>query len=268
MLIDLKNKVVIVTGAGRGIGAEICRTFAREGAITIALDIGQDDLDSMGAWFESTGARGAQYLVDVRDGDRVNEVVGKVVQEFGTIDVLVNNAGVAGNGVTDSLDDESWDRVFDTNVKGVFHMCKAVMPIMKEKRTGRIINSSSFAAIVPRVGGSLYAASKAALTQYTRALAGELGPWNITVNSYAPGMVPTALGRFTEMEPAAQEEFLDTLTLRRWGDPSEVADVVCFLASDLARYITGTLIDISGGKLVTQRPRLAYDLVDDNSPVL
>jgi 3-oxoacyl-[acyl-carrier protein] reductase len=141
-------------------------------------------------------------------------------------------------------------------------MCRAVIPVMKAQDSGRIINAASFAAIVPSVGSAAYAASKAAVVQLTRTLAGELGPWNITANAYAPGMIPTAMNGFADLPEVAQERLLDTLSLRRWGEPAEVAELICFLASDAARYITGTLIDVSGGKLATQVPRKAYELAD------
>src|SRR5262249_34522209 len=137
-------------------------------------------------------------------------------------------------------------------------MCRAVIPVMKRQRSGRIINAASFAAIVPIVGSAAYAASKAGVHYFTRALAGELGPWNITANCYAPGMIPTEINHFTDAPPARQRDLLDALTLRRWGEARDVANLVCFLASDLAGYITGTMVDVSGGKLATQIPRLPW----------
>lgn len=125
---------------------------------------------------------------------------------------------------------------------------------------GRIINAASFAAIVPSVGSGAYAAAKAAVVQLTRTLAGELGPWNITVNAYAPGMIPSGINTFAQMEQTDQDRLLNTLTLRRWGSADEVADLIVFLASDAARYITGTLVDVSGGKLATQLPQRAYEI--------
>jgi 3-oxoacyl-[acyl-carrier protein] reductase len=138
-------------------------------------------------------------------------------------------------------------------------MCRAVIPVMKRQRAGRILNAASFAAIVPITGSAAYAASKAGVHYFTRALAGELGPWGITVNCYAPGMIPSAINRFTEQPAERQRRLLDTLTLRRWGHERDVARLLCFLASDLAGYITGTMVDVSGGKLATQIPRLAWE---------
>ena len=202
--------------------------------------------------------RAAAYACDVRDSARINAVVADVLERFGRIDVLVNNAGVNVVGLVEELDDDRWDFCFDVNVGGTFRMCRAVIPAMKAQNSGRIINAASFAAIVPSVGCAAYAASKAAVVQLTRTLAGEVGPWNITANAYAPGMIPTAMNGFADLDAAAQDRLLDTLSLRRWGEPAEVAELICFLASDAARYITGTLVDVSGGKLATQLPRRAY----------
>lgn len=259
MLIDLTDKVVVVTGVGRGIGSEIVRTFADEGAITVSIDVEERDLDRVGAMLDELGARGTQHLVDVRDYAGVEEVVRTAESRFGRVDVLVNNAGVGGNGLVEELDEQTWDFCHDVNLKGVFHTCKAVIPVMKRQRSGRILNAASFAAIVPMVGSAAYASSKAGVMQFTRALAGELGPWDITVNSYAPGMIPTTLNHFADRDRDERERLLDTLTLRRWGRSSDVAQLLCFLASDLAGYITGTMIDISGGKLATQIPKLPHD---------
>jgi 3-oxoacyl-[acyl-carrier protein] reductase len=159
----------------------------------------------------------------------------------------------------ETLAEEAWDLNLDVNLKGTFLMCQAVVPIMKRQRSGRIINAASFAAILPITGSAAYAASKAGVHYFTRVLAGELGPWNVTVNCYAPGMIPTEINHFLEQPAERQRRLLDTLTLRRWGDARDVANLICFLASDLAGYITGTMVDVSGGKLATQIPRLAWD---------
>jgi 3-oxoacyl-[acyl-carrier protein] reductase len=255
MLLDLADRVVVITGAGRGIGRVIAETFLRERSVVVALDVELQALD----WLSTAeNERAASYACDVRDGARISAVITEVKERFGRIDVLVNNAGVFVEGLVEELDDDRWDLCFDVNVGGIFKTCRAVIPAMKAQRSGRIINAASFAAIVPSIGSAPYAASKAAVVQFTRTLAGELGPWNITANAYAPGMIPTAMNGFAEMSRAQQDRLLDTLTLRRWGDAAEVADLVCFLASDASRYITGTLVDVSGGKLATQLPQRAY----------
>ena len=259
MEIVLKNKIAIVTGAGRGIGREIAETLAREGVVTVVTDVRQDLLDDVAAEFGRQGWTGRQYLCDIRDGARIRAVVDDVTRTLGRIDVLVNNAGVGPGGPVETLPEEAWDLNLDVNLKGTFLMCQAVIPVMKRQRSGRIINAASFAAIVPITGSAAYAASKAGVHYFTRVLAGELGPWNVTVNCYAPGMIPTEINHFREQPVERQRRLLDTLTFRRWGDAREVANLICFLASDLAGYITGAMVDVSGGKLATQIPRLAWE---------
>ena len=258
MLIDLKDKVTIVTGAGRGIGNEIAKTFAAEGAIVVITDVRQDLLDLATAEWEKNGWKGLRIKSDVSAIADCKATAAAVEKEFGRIDVLINNAGVASGGKVEDLAEEIWDKNFDINAKGVYLMCQAVIPAMKRQKSGRIINASSFAAIVPGVGGVAYGASKIAVAHMTRIMASELGPWDITVNAYAPGMIPTEMNHFAEAAPERQELLLNSLSLRRWGDPKDVANLLCFLASDKASYITGSLIDISGGKFATQFPQLAY----------
>ena len=259
MQIDRAGKVAIVTGAGRGIGREIARTLAAEGVRTAVTDLAPEPVDALAAELAARGLAARAYGCDVRDAARIAEVVADVQRAYGRIDILVNNAGVAPGAAVEELSEETWDLNLDVNLKGTFLMCRAVAPVMKRQRGGRIINAASFAAIVPITGSAAYAASKAGVHFLTRVLAGELGPWNVTVNCYAPGMIPTEMNRFAEAPPERQRRLLDTLTLRRWGEARDVAHVVCFLASDLAGYITGTMIDLSGGKLATQIPRLAHE---------
>jgi 3-oxoacyl-[acyl-carrier protein] reductase len=250
MHLDLTDRVVIVTGAGRGIGATLAARFAGEDCHVVALDLvvpddaGNDGID--------------RIACNVADPESVQSAVAEIVERYGTVDVLINNAGINVDGAVTELGWERWRTCFDVNVGGVFLMSQAVAPIMQRAGRGRIINAASFAAIIPSVGSAAYAASKAAVVQLTRVLASELGPWDITVNAYAPGMVPTAMNGFAEMEPAAQERLLDTLSLRRWETPDDVADLLLFLASDASAYLTGTLVDVSGGKLATQIPGRAY----------
>ncbi|SEB46004.1 3-oxoacyl-[acyl-carrier protein] reductase [Paramicrobacterium humi] len=259
MQIDLGGKVAIVTGAGRGIGREITLALAREGVITVALDLNSTDLENLSREVEAITPDAMHAVCDVRDADGIRSIVDTASENLGGIDILVNNAGVVGDALVDELDEGTWDLIQDVNVKGTFLMCRAVIPHMKRRGSGRIINAASFAAISPRVGSIAYATSKAAVAHFTRGLAGEVGPWNITVNAYAPGMIPTAMNHFAELPDDKKAELLDTLTLRRWGSAADIANLICFLSSDQASYITGTLIDVSGGKLATQIPSEAYD---------
>lgn len=260
MHLDLEGKVVVVTGSGRGIGRAIAEAFVSERSSVVVSDISADSL----SWFESeqagAGFDGAALVCDVTSTESVRAMITSVVEQFGRVDVLINNAGIFADGLVENTDPETWNRVFEVNVTGTLRTCQAVIPIMKQQRSGRIINAASFAAIVPSIGSAAYAASKAAVVQLTRTLAGELGPWNITANAYAPGMIPSRMNNFTEQDQAVQDRLLDTLTLRRWGEPSEVCDLIRFLASDASRYITGTLVDVSGGKLATQLPQRAYEI--------
>jgi 3-oxoacyl-[acyl-carrier protein] reductase len=258
MLIDLSGNVAIVTGAGRGIGREIARTFATEGATVVVLDLGDDQLkDARAEWAERRWS-GAQLVCDIRDKAACAGVAAEVERRFGRIDVLINNAGIARGGPVETLPEEVWDANFDANLKGIFLMAQAVIPVMKRQQSGRIINAASFAAIIPSLGSAAYASSKAGVHALTRVLAGELGPFGITVNCYAPGMVPTEMNHFAEASPERQEALLDTLSIRRWQTAEDVANLVCFLASDRASYITGAMIEVSGGKFATQMPWLAY----------
>lgn len=259
MEINLSGKIAIVTGAGRGIGRHIATTFANEGVTVVATDKDGEGLVTLQAEFEAHGRAGAAFVCDVRNADRVASMVDFAVSKYGRIDILVNNAGVSVTGSIDSQPPGDWAANIDTNLTGTFLTCHAVVPVMKQQRSGRILNAASFAAIVPSVGSAAYAASKAGVVSFTRVLAGELGPWNITANAYAPGMVPTQMNHFADAPEETQNRLLDTLTLRRWGQKQDVANLLCFLASDLAEYITGSLIDISGGKLATQIPKIAYE---------
>jgi NAD(P)-dependent dehydrogenase (short-subunit alcohol dehydrogenase family) len=255
MLIDFTGQVVVISGGGRGIGRALVERFVAENAQVVALDLAFPDALQGDGLPEGV----ASIACDVTDADSVRAAIDEVLSRFGRLDVLVNNAGINVEGTVETLEPARWKAAFDVNVLGVFLLSQAVIPIMKQAGRGRIINAASFAAIIPSIGAAAYGASKAAVVQFTRVLAGELGPWGITVNAYAPGMIPTAMNGFAEMPEAAQSRLLDTLSLRRWEKADDVADLLCFLASDAAGYITGALIDVSGGKFATQIPSRAYE---------
>lgn len=254
MQIDLSGRVVLVTGAARGIGRTIAETFAREGAHVVAMDLDADALAGM----EQDSHAALALPCDITDPAQVREAVAAIEERFGRLDVLINNAGINAEGPLESFDPELWDRLFAVNVRGVLNTCQAVIPLMKRQRAGRIINAASFAAVIPSVDAAAYGASKAAVVQMTRVLASELGPWGITVNAYAPGMIPTAMNGFAALGEEAAAAKLDQLSVRRWGVPEDVAKLCLFLASDLSDYITGALLDVSGGKFATQDPGAAW----------
>lgn len=253
MQIELTDRVVVISGGGRGIGRTLVERFAAEGCRVVALDLD---------FPESLPAGVLTLTADVTDPASVRAVVDTVLDRFGTIDVLINNAGINVVGSIEELTLAQWRRCFDVNVAGVFLLSQAVIPAMKRAKRGRIINAASFAAIIPSVGAAAYGASKAAVVQLSRVMASELGPWGITVNAYAPGMVPSAMNGFAELPDATQQRLLDTLSLRRWETADDIADLLCFLASDSAGYLTGTLVDVSGGKFATQDPRKAYEAAE------
>ena len=254
MQIDLSGRVVLVTGAARGIGRTIAETFAREGAHVVAIDLDADALAEM----EQDSHAALALPCDITDPAQVREAVAAIEERFGRLDVLINNAGINAEGPLESFDPELWDRLFAVNVRGVLNTCQAVIPLMKRQRAGRIINAASFAAVIPSVDAAAYGASKAAVVQMTRVLASELGPWGVTVNAYAPGMIPTAMNGFAALGEEAAAAKLDQLSVRRWGVPEDVAKLCLFLASDLSDYVTGALLDVSGGKFATQDPGAAW----------
>lgn len=257
MLIDIAKKVVVITGAGRGIGAGLAKRFAEEGCVLGLLERDANALSAVASDLKQLGATVEAVHCDVSQPAEVESAFAHLASAFRTIDVLINNAGVAPSSPLDKMTTDLWDDNFSNNARSTFLCCKAVVPLMKEQRWGRILNCSSFAAILPSYGFSAYAASKAAVVSLTRVLAAEVGPWGITVNAYAPGMVPTELSRFAQSSERRQGELLNTLAVRRWETPDDIAPILIFLASDQAAYITGTLLDVSGGKFSVQFPQLA-----------
>ncbi|HUK83143.1 MAG TPA: 3-oxoacyl-[acyl-carrier-protein] reductase [Verrucomicrobiae bacterium] len=238
----LEGKVAVVTGAGRGIGKGIALKLASEGAAVAACG---RTLANVEAAVAEIDGRATAYAVDVSSGVQVGETCEKILKDFGHVDVLVNNAGVTRDQLLMRMSDEEWDAVLDTNLKGAFHFAKALSRAMLKQRSGRIINISSIIGLTGNAGQSNYAASKAGLVGFTKSLARELASRNITVNAVAPGFIMTDMTQV--LGEAAQAALKNRIALGRLGTVDDVANVVLFLASDLASYITGQVVTVDGG---------------------
>ncbi|MFH1531031.1 MAG: SDR family NAD(P)-dependent oxidoreductase [Pseudomonadota bacterium] len=245
----LEGKVVLVTGAGRGIGAAIARVCAREGARVALLDMqGPEAADETLAALAGLGAEVRFYQADVGDFHRAQEVVAEICETFGTLDVLVNNAGINRDGVIWKMSEESWDSVLTTDLKGVFNYTRAAAPVFRAQKSGRIINVSSINGLRGKFGQSNYTAAKAGVIGFSKSVARELGRSGVTVNVVCPGLIGTEM--IESMPEAAREAALEEIVLGRMGTPEDVAEVIAFLASDKARHVTGEVIKVDGGQYI------------------
>ncbi len=244
---DFKGRVALVTGAYRGFGRAICERLAARGA-SVAVHVRDEARARETA--EPLGERGFPVWGDLQSSGDLQGIVARTLEGLGRIDILVNNAAVALSTRFEKISEEEWRRAFDVNVTAVFLLTRAVLPGMKERGYGRIVNLSSTAGkTVSTLGGAHYTASKAALQGLTRAAAKELGPYGITVNAVCPGLFDTELTR-ENATPEQLAAIAQTFPIRRLGEAVEVADLVCFLASEAAGYITGAAVDINGGDLM------------------
>lgn len=241
----LKGQVTLVTGAAQGIGAAIVLELARMGATVIGTDINEDGANRISAALSAAGAQGRGLVMDVRDTAQVESVIDMVEKEFGSVYVLVNNAGITRDNLAMRMKDEEWDMVIETNLKSVFRLSRAVMRGMMKARAGRIINLSSVVGHAGNAGQANYCASKAGVSGMSRSMARELGSRNITVNCVAPGFIDTAMTKALEEKQRAA--LVANVPLGRLGTPEDVAAAVGFLASPAAAYITGTTIHVNGG---------------------
>jgi len=242
----LSGKTALVTGASRGIGRAIALRFSAEGAFVVANYAGNEAAagETLAA-IASAGGSAVLSRFDVGDAAQVDAAVKALVAERGRIDILVNNAGVTRDNLLMRLTEEDFDAVVRTNLKGTFLVTKVVSRQMIRQRGGRIVNMSSVVGEMGNAGQSIYAATKAGILGFTKAMARELASRAITVNAIAPGFITTDM---TESLPeAARKEFAERIPLGRFGAPEEVAEVALFLASDAAAYVTGQVVGINGG---------------------
>ncbi|MFH0758717.1 MAG: 3-oxoacyl-[acyl-carrier-protein] reductase [Bacteroidota bacterium] len=245
----LKGKVTIVTGAARGIGRMIALRCAEEGADVAFTDLSRDaNMDSLEKELSKLGVKGKGYVSDASDYEQAHQVVDQIMEDFGKIDVLVNNAGITRDTLLMRMDEQMWDLVIRVNLKSVFNFTKAVQKYMLKARTGSIINMSSVVGVNGNAGQANYAASKAGILGFTKSVAKELGSRSVRCNAIAPGFIITDM---TDKLPEnVKEEWIKTIPLRRGGLPEDVANVTVFLASDLSSYMTGQTLQVCGGMSV------------------
>ena len=248
MQVDFENKVVIVTGSGRGIGKEIAVQFASCGATVILSDYKKDLLEEVERSFSEFGFKYRSLPCDVTDEASVKELMDISFSEFGRIDVLVNNAGITRDTLLLRMNEEQWDSVIATNLKGVFLTTKAAVRYLLKQKFGRIINISSVVGLQGNAGQSNYAASKAGIIGFSKSVARELAVRNITVNVIAPGFIDTSMT--ATLSDAIKENFINQIPMKRIGVAKDIASVALFLASPLAEYVTGQVINVDGGMLM------------------
>ena len=242
---DLKDKVAIVTGAAQGIGKVIALGLAKCGADIAVSDINEDSLNSAVKEIEALGRKAIAVKMDVSSLKDCEDMVKKTVDAFGKVDILINNAGITRDTVLLRMKEEQWDQVIQVNLKGTFNCTKAVIRSMFKQKSGKIINISSVTGAMGNAGQANYSASKAAVMGFTKSIAREYAHCGITVNAVAPGFIKTAM---TDAIPEKDRDaMISIIPAKRLGLPEDVADTVCFLASDMANYITGQVIHINGG---------------------
>jgi 3-oxoacyl-[acyl-carrier protein] reductase len=243
---EFQGRAAIVTGGSRGIGRAIVEELARRGAaVAFSYSRNQEMADQVVAAVEATGGRARAFQADVTDAKAAEEMVKAVKAEFGSVDYLVNNAGITRDKLIMMMSAEDWDAVIDTNLKGVFNVTKPAVTIMVRQRRGAILNISSISGVVGMAGQTNYSASKAGLIGFTKALAKEVARRSVTVNALALGLIETDMT--TGLAEEYKQKMLEQIPLGRYGSASEVARVAAFLLSEDARYITGQVIQADGG---------------------
>lgn len=245
---NIAGKTVIVTGSGRGIGKSIAEKFAKMGA-NVILNGTSDSVDDVARQLLEQGFLNvAVEKCDVREYDNCVNLINKALETFGTVDILVNNAGITRDGFIMRMSEKDWDDVIDVNLKGAFNCIKAVSRPMIKQASGKIINISSVVGITGNTGQANYAASKAGIIGLTKSIAKELATKNITVNAVAPGLIQTDMT--DKLSDSIKDNYLAAIPLRRFGNTEDVANVVAFLASGYADYITGQVINVDGGMVM------------------
>jgi 3-oxoacyl-[acyl-carrier protein] reductase len=257
----LQGKVAIVTGGSRGIGAGIAKRFAREGAAVVVNYLSNEAAaQKVIGDIQGGGGRALALRCDVSDFKEVQTMVSQSIDVFQGLDILVNNAGILRGEFVQRENIREWLRVIEVNLLGTLNCSKAAIDHLKRRGGGRIINCSSISGRIADVDQSAYGTSKVAIEHFSRVLAGELAPYNITVNVYAPGVIVTDMTKGFVAESGNQ--WLNQVPLQRFGKPDDVANVVLFLASEESSYVTGAVIPVDGGIFIVQDPWRAKEFAD------
>jgi len=244
-MINLENKVVLITGGSRGIGEAIVRKFAGFGAkVAFTYRSSSERSDALVAELNTAGGDTAAFQSDAGNFAQAEELVKAVTEKFGQIDVLINNAGITKDNLMLRMSEEQWDQVIETNLKSVFNLTKQVLRPMMKKRSGSIINMSSVVGVFGNAGQANYAASKAGIIGFSKSIAKEVGSRNIRCNVIAPGFIETEMT--AELDDKTKDNFLANIPMKRLGTGDEIADTCVYLASDLSSYVSGQVISVCG----------------------
>ncbi len=249
-MFGLERRVAVITGGSRGIGRAISARLAAAGATVVVADLNVDGARKTARNLSVRGLKATASAADVTDPSSVNSLIRTAIEKFGRVDILVNNAGIMFRSRIAEISTEEWERTLGVNLTGPFLCIRSVLPFMKKQKHGRIVNiSSSAGRSVSTLGGAHYTASKAGLLGLTRAVAKEVAPLGITVNAVCPGLIDTQMARETTTTSELRA-FVKSFPIKRLGLPEEIGDLVVFLCSEEAGYITGASIDINGGDLM------------------
>lgn len=244
----LEGKVAIITGGSRGIGRGIAKIFAQQGAnVAFTYSSSVTEANQLEEELKTFGVKVKGYQSNAADFNQCEQLVEEVVKDFGTVDILINNAGITKDTLLMRMSEEDFDKVIQVNLKSVFNMTKAAQKIMLKQRKGSIINISSVVGVQGNVGQANYAASKAGILGFTKSVALEMGSRNIRCNAIAPGFIETEMT--AALKPEIVEGWRNAIPLKRGGQPEDVANACVFLASDLSSYITGQVLRVDGGMI-------------------
>lgn len=242
---NLEGAVALVTGASRGIGRAIAEALGKQGAVVIGTATSESGAEAISGWMKEAGMSGAGRVLNVSDADSINDLIAGISKEFGSVTVLVNNAGITRDNLMMRMKDDEWEDVINTNLSSVYRTSKACLRGMIKAKGGRIINIASVVGVSGNAGQANYSAAKAGIIGFSKSLAQEVGSRGITVNTIAPGFIDTDMTR--ALPEAQREALMAGIPLKRLGGAEEIASAVAFLASPGAAYITGETLHVNGG---------------------